>query len=814
MHAPQSTYRLQMNYQFTLDNAKQIVAYLNDLGIHDLYLSPILKSRSQSPHGYDVVDPTQINPELGTCSDLEGLSALLKKQQMGILLDIVPNHMYINSSENIWWNDLLYHGKQSKYSKYFDIFWDEVAAISPYQLVLPFLGQSLQEEVDQKHLIINVNDQHLSLKYYNQTYPLYSETPFIEGDHIQLISKQFYRLEQWSLGNNELQYRRFFDVSELACLRVEDPAVFEETHRQIIDWLNKGVIQGLRIDHIDGLNDPYEYIERLKNHHKESYILAEKILCGDETNRKDWNFQGTTGYDFLNELNSLFINPGSFDTLTNIFNSFTNNTQSIEQIHINSKLTIMNQIMIPEIQRLARYFQKIAHQYSSSVCLQAIKAFVAAFPVYRTYLSKHQTIHPKDEAIIRQALQSARKIAPQIPLNLWTQLQNIFDHPNTSSNDTFIFRLQQITGPIMAKGVEDTALYRFHPLCSMNEVGGELTQDHESLNSFHKRNYARATYWPQTLLATSTHDTKRSEDVRARINVLSEIPEEWETKLQEWHKLNRQENNIEPRHEYLLYQTLIGTWPTTCIPENYCNRITDYMLKAIKEEKLTTSWIHPNIEYENLLVHFIRKILSPKSEFINEMELFVSQICIPGYLNSLAQVLLKCTSPGVPDFYQGSELWIYDLVDPDNRRLVNFIVRKKMLELLKQKPPLESMIQEIDSGLLKMYVMQTCLAVRNKYPKVYQSGSYIPLKVTGNRKQDLIAFIRVYEGQTVITVCGRFFTKNQSWKDTRIILPTKYQATKRYDHIHSKEIINQNDPYIEVSELFQQLPFALLELSK
>ncbi len=811
MSIPQSTYRLQLNYQFPLKQVNEVVSYLNHLGVSTLYLSPILKARTKSSHCYDVVDPTQLNPELGSPTELEHLSSNLHQLRMSILLDIVPNHMCINSSENSWWNDLLVHGKQSAYANYFDVFWEEVSQANPPQLTLPFLGQTLQEEIAQKHLIINDHSKQISLKYHNQFYPI-ANTKQLAGDDIfQLLSKQFYCLKQWKEGNKELQYRRFFDVSELACIRVEDVSVFEATHQKIIEWLNKGTIQGLRVDHIDGLNDPSEYLNRIYDKRKDVYIVVEKILIGNETNRKEWKLQGTTGYDFLNELNQLFIYPDSFEKLTSIFNSFTQNTLPLESIIINSKLQIMSEIMIPETQRLARVFHREAPQFSFETCLEAMKAFIAAFPVYRTYFSKNQKNCAEDISIINSALKGAQNIAPHMTPDIWQTIESSFIHPK---NFEFISVFQKTTGPIMAKGVEDTALYRFYPLCSMNEVGGELSQENDSTEHFHKNNCYRCTHFPQGLLATSTHDTKRSEDVRARINVLSEIPEKWHTKLFEWNNTNNSKLSIEPEHEYLLYQTLVGTWTTTYSIENYSQRIVDYMIKAVKEEKKVTSWINPNIYYENLLMQFIKDLLSSNSIFLTEIDNFVQSIRIPAYYNSLAQVLLKCTSPGVPDLYQGSELWIYDLVDPDNRRLVDFVTRKKMLALLdEKKPSLAQMIHEIDNGLLKMYVTTTCLSLRNKYPDLYRTGNYVPLQVIGPMKEGVVAFLRSANGVTTITATGRFFSKYSSWEHTQIIIPEEYNSNEGYDHIHKKNVNFNKSSKIEVSELFQQLPLVLMELS-
>ena len=786
---PVATYRLQFNKQFRFEDAHDLVPYLHQLGISDLYASPIFKARKGSPHGYDVTDPTCLNPELGTETDFDALVRELRSHKMGLLLDIVPNHMAA-SPENTWWQDLLDKGQESPYASFFDTDW------------LAF------ERVKSK-----ITD-----------------------------------------------HRRFFDIGDLVGIRVEESQVFEAVHSLVLRLIAEGKITGLRIDHIDGLYDPLEYLLRLQHYiaHQTSearkkasfYVVVEKILSDNETLPEEWAVFGTTGYDFANIVNALFVDGNGAQALDEIYSRFTGIEATFDTIVYEKKKQVMCKLFHEEIKALGRYLAYLAQKAgytpppSQVTAKEVLTEVIASMPIYRTY-TRTLEISPRDKVYLENALQEAtqRSSTPNTVMLDFLQQVLLLDFPNTLSQEqkdqwqNFVLRWQQLTGAIMAKGVEDTALYTYNRLISLNEVGGNPSKQGLSINEFHKHNIRKSKHCPHTLNATSTHDTKRSEDVRARINVLSEIPEEWEKMLTRWSERNqlkkRRVNGLpvpEPNTETLLYQTLIGAWPLyQKEARRFKKRLKEYIIKATREAKTYTNWIRPDQQYEDSLIQFIESILqaSKANRFLDDFLQFQSQVAYYGAFNSLAQVLLKITSPGVPDFYQGTELWDFSLVDPDNRRPVNFEERKSLLDNLIQQEArgqqllVQRILESWQDGRVKLYVAYKALNVRRASRDLFEYGDYIPLQVHGEKQEHICAFARIRRENWTLTVVPRLLTKligvgdlpcgQRVWKDNKLLLPN--DAPECWLNVFTEENVRVLDEkkQLALADIFTMFPVALLK---
>lgn len=930
MNIPVAMYRLQLNGNLPFRKATALVDYLHDLGISHCYLSPMLKAKEGSTHGYDIVDHSQLNAEIGTEQEFNSFVTALRKQKMGVICDIVPNHMYIADPLNLWWFDVLENGPSSRYADYFDIDWHPPRLELVNKVLLPLLDQQYGEALENQDLkviyregaffvelprgllptdpstwnlilervekevqqILTEDDQQLlelksiitALSHLPLSTDLAKEKmeerqrekevikrridtmitqckPIAEhiasnlrilngtkGDSRSFdwmesfLKEQPYRLCFWRVANDEINYRRFFDIFEFAGLRTEKSEVFDAIHAFIFDLVNKGLIDGLRIDHIDGLWDPEQYLNDLQQRCKQNslfFVIVEKILLGNEKLIKEWPVQGTVGYDFLNQLNGIFVVQQNKNDMEGIYRNFTGFSQSPLELSYNSKMLILNTSMSSELYVLARYLDRISEHHRSSrdftseSLRAALRDVIACFPVYRSYIHGEGKIHDEDRHYILMAIARAKRFNATTNVSIFDFIQQVLllEHPSGLDEDQkrerkkFVMRFQQLTPPVMGKGLEDTAFYRYYPLASLNEVGADLYGFGRSVDAFHKKNIERLETWPYSVLETSTHDTKRSEDVRARINVLSEIPNEWKDALLRWshrnqpYKINEEDEVIpDANEEYLLYQTLIGTWPLSPA-DNYVNRIQAYMEKAIREAKVNTSWINPNKLHEERVQQFIQKVLSPDSPFISDFKQFVPKIISAGMLNSLSQVLLKLTSPGVPEIYQGSEIWDFSLVDPDNRRPVDFEMRRSLLKGIK-KNSIQQMLQHPEDGQIKLFITRKTLEVRHQLVKLFSHGSYIPLAVEGDKQNHVIAFARLFEKKAVVVVSSRFFIPlmedtipvipANTWKNTRIILPPELAIGQFQNHFSDKEF-SVDKHSIDLEKLFDPLPFALLE---
>ena len=669
-----------------------------------------------------------------------------------------------------------------------------------------------------------------------------------------LLNRQSYRLAFWRVASEEINYRRFFDVNDLAAIRMEDPAVFNYCHHLIFRLVQEGKVQGLRIDHPDGLYYPREYFRKLqarylyhalassaaardggdpggdlerrieKIYREEFpsaapfYVVAEKILDRKESLPEDWNIQGTVGYDFLNVLNGVFIRSDQEKAFDEFYESFIGHDIDLEELIYAKKKFFALVHMASEINMLGFILNTISEQnrlfrdLTLNNLTLAVREVIACFPVYRTYISpEDDSVSKRDEKYIRIAIEKARVRTPALNAEVYDFLCDILllkldAHARPEQrrlHRDFVLRFQQLTAPVMAKGMEDTVFYIDNRFVSLNEVGGDPGHFGHSIPDFHKQNLERAARWPYNLLATSTHDSKRSEDIRMRLDVLSELPDEWKAAVPKWAALNEkhktmQGSTLEPRRntEYFVYQTLIGAWPNEPMSDGeqaaFADRLWEYLRKSAREAKIYTNWTHPNLDYEKALEKFLRGILSPGEDnaFLRMFLPFQKKVAAYGMLNSLSASALKIGSPGVADFYQGNELWTYRLVDPDNRRPVDYRLRAHFLRELQQQVLAGTPQQELASGLMraradgriKLYFLWKLLNLRSQYPELFLDGKYIPLKVEGERTSDLVAFLRIREDQAVIVLGGRFFTElagnaedpvlaPEQWKDTAVFLP-------------------------------------------
>ena len=927
MNRPTATYRIQFNPAFGFRDAKEIVPYLAELGITDLYASPIFEAGKGSLHGYDVVDPNAINSELGTRADLDRLSEALRGRQMGWIQDIVPNHMAY-SYENQMLREVLEIGEASPFFHFFDIDWDHPDAGMKGRLLAPFLGRFYGRCLEDGEIRLTYDTDGLSICYFDRKFPLRIDSylpvfsyhlalfktrlgenhpdfiqflglldllktisssggseeregqiMFIKGllwefyshhseirrfvdSNIQtlngisgeaesfnllddLLCRQLFRLAFWKVGAEEINYRRFFNINGLISMRVEYEEVFDHTHRLVMEMLEKGIFSGLRVDHVDGLYDPATYLRRLREKIPQAYLIVEKILAMDETLPGYWSVQGTTGYDFLNCVNGLFCDRANAKKLSTLYENLTGSKSSYGHLLRETRRLIIRNDMAGDVANLAYRVRNISgrDRHGSDLTLyglgRALTELLAGFPVYRTYT--HQSIvSEEDKQIIRQAVERARSDNPGLLQELaFLERFLLLDFPGYLSDEQrahwiqFTMRFQQYTGALMAKGFEDTMLYVYNRLLSLNEVGSNPGRFGCSLSQFHAFNVKRCKTWPHALSATATHDTKRGEDVRARMNVLSEIPTEWKKNVRSWSRLNKTKKKRvrgmlapDANDEYFLYQTLIGAWPfrETEYPQ-FLERIKTYVVKAAREAKVHTAWLQPDMDYEDAYVSFVESILFPEESnaFLQELKPFQVKVAHYGVFNSLSQTLLKITAPGVPDFYQGTELWDLNLVDPDNRRPVDFGLRVQHLREIRRRIETDvlELIQELltmkEDGRVKLFLIVQALNARKASANIFQKGVYNPLAVVGRFRKHLVAFARRDASAWSVIVVPRFLTVlveygelplgPEVWQDTGVILPEP--APSLWRNMLTGQVLS-GDQTLWAGEIFQHFPVALL----
>jgi (1->4)-alpha-D-glucan 1-alpha-D-glucosylmutase len=672
----------------------------------------------------------------------------------------------------------------------------------------------------------------------------------------ELLNAQSYRLAFWRVAAEEINYRRFFDVNDLAAIRVELPKVFDAVHRLALDLVSTGAVTGLRIDHPDGLYLPREYFEKLQQRcakalgialpqdGRAAYMLAEKILTGSETLRKDWLVHGTTGYDFANQVAQLLVDSSAETAITKTFHRFIGHSMPFGHLLYAKKLQVMKLSLANDVDVLGNMLDRLSEQnrwyrdFTLEALSRAVRETIACFPVYRTYLASGQPVTEEDRQVIERAIVAAKRRNPAMEESIFNFLRDVLlfrfppnlDAKERAAHTHFVLKFQQTTGPIMAKGLEDTVFYIYNRLAALNEVGGEPQQFGLNVDAFHERNLDRQHNWPATLLSTSTHDTKRSEDVRARMAAISEIPELWQRSLQRWRVANRRWKRTindaeapDPNEEYLLYQTLLGAWPIQAsgepervAPREYVDRIQAYMAKALHEAKVNTSWIQPNEEWDAAMRDFIAKILDPslRNKFLPVFIPVAQEIARLGAMNSLTQTLLKLTSPGVPDIYQGNEIWDYSLVDPDNRRPVDYKRRREMLESLAGANP-EELLRTWPDGRIKMFLTQRLLQFRREHLELFQRGEYLPLAPSGTFVECCVSFARSLPGKWIVVIAPRLSSRigfppiGERLRDTAIEFPETLSLAHAHDLFTCRPLQHQRR-HVSLADALSILPFAVI----
>ncbi|HVB97999.1 MAG TPA: malto-oligosyltrehalose synthase [Candidatus Dormibacteraeota bacterium] len=945
-----ATYRIQFSLNFRFADARHLVPYLHELGVSELYASPRFKARRGSSHGYDVIDPQRVNSELGTEREFEELVQRLKDYGMGLLLDIVPNHMAA-SAENPWWTDVLENGRSSPYASFFDIDWEPLPDGGSEPVVLPVLGDLYGRVLENQEITLRLEESGFWFLYGEARFPLDPKTtlPILEwwqakarqslpeehagrlgvqeiiervrqlpgretsgadvaaarragreaireqlwrlfrgepelrrcleetigecngirGDSAsfdrldRLLQAQAYRLAFWKIAAEQINYRRFFDVSDLVGLRVELPAVFAARHATILKLVDDGLVAGLRIDHVDGLYDPRAYLERLTEAcaaraggaNSAPNVIVEKVLGASERLPEEWPVDGTTGYDFLNAVNGLLIDAHGLDLIEAAYTKFTGEAAPFTEVSYQGNRKVIEQLFGRELRRLGRKLRRLAAQdrYGRDVPLAdlvaALADVTACLPVYRTYVASGAA-SARDRAYIVRALDAARErgkddffrryaadflsrvLTLDLPADQEEQRQECL---------SFVMQWQQFSGPVMAKGLEDTALYVHNSLISLNDVGGDPLRIEPPLDqvAFHLFNQERLAHWPRTLNATSTHDTKRSEDVRARIDVLSELAVEWEERAFRWRRWNRSKKRQKtgrevpaPLEEMFLYQTMLGAWPLEGAEvAGLGERLIACTRKAAREAKVYTSWIAPAPEHEEALAEFVERILdtSEENRFLKDFSRFQKRIAFHGALNSLSQLLLKIVSPGIPDFYQGSELWDFSLVDPDNRRPVDFPKRERMLAELAAgehngaEALAEQMLLHWPDGRIKLYLTRKALEFRRAHTELFLEGDYVPLRASGKKNENVCAFARRRGSAWAIAAVPLFTTRlvelnqmplgERTWGASAILLPD--DAPRQWRNAFTGETVRagsaRRKKWLSLKSVLRTLPVALLE---
>ncbi len=972
---------MQLSRDFAFDDARKIVPYLAELGIGDVYASPFFKASPGSTHGYDIVDYGALNPDLGGQPAFDTFADALRRHDVGLVADFVPNHMGIAQGRNVWWLDVLENGQASPYAAFFDVDWRPLKPELRGKVLLPILGDHYGIVLENGELALRFDPAAgtFTVCYYETPLPIappsypgilrrrldaLSETlpaddlqlleyqsiitalerlPGQDARHPELVAErqreqvvakrrlaelvaasaavraavdgavrelngtpgdphsfdaldalldvQTYRLAFWRVAAEEINYRRFFAINELAAVRQEEPAVFDAAHALLLRLVAEGTVTGVRIDHPDGLWDPAGYTRRLQTAAgaaaRESgsegdargvvevrpgfgpddacplYLVVEKILEHGEELPPEWAVHGTTGYDFAAALTGLFVDPAGRKPFDELYARFIGEKTAYPALVYETKHLIMRRALASEVNVLARALNRISEQdrrsrdFTLNSLRDALREVIACFPVYRTYVACEAegaelgegTVSERDRSYVEAAVAQAKRRAPVADPSVFDFVRDVLllRHPAGLTPEQrlercrFAMKLQQLTGPVMAKGVEDTAFYRFNRLLALNEVGADPTRFGTTVAAFHRQNAARRERWPHAMLATSTHDTKRSEDVRARITVLSELPREWRAALTRWSRMNRRHTTkVDGRpapdrnDQYAFYQTLLGAWPTGSMDAAgdaaFVERMDAYLLKAIREAQAHTSWINPNVAYDEATRAFVRAVLDPvgNATFVNDFVTLQRKVAHFGAFNALAQQVLKLTSPGVPDVYQGTETWDLSLVDPDNRRPVDYAKRARLLrDLRRRRDPARlaaELVQSKADGRIKLWVTHRVLACRRERRDLFGAGDYAPIDVRGQAQDHVCAFARRSAEQEVIVAVPRLIATlcrgelsdpvgGAIWGDTGLALPRAADG-QTYRNVFTDEVVRtavgDRGRELRLAEVFATVPVALL----
>lgn len=963
-YVPVSAYRLQFNGKFPFAHAAELLDYFAGLGVDALYCSPYFQAAPGSMHGYDIVDPTRLNAELGPKEDYEKLCSGLEERRMGHILDVVPNHMGIAGNANAWWLDVLENGASSAYAHVFDIDWNPVKPELKGRVLLPVLGELYGKVLEAGELSLAYEDGAFQVRYWEhrfpvdpKTYPLLLEGAFPELEDLlaswrrlparedatpscterrrheketarlrlraaledapalrsrldgllarvngvagraqtfdelhRFLEAQPYRLAYWGAAADEINYRRFFDINALAAVRIEDERVFDAHHAALLALVRAGRLQGLRVDHPDGLYDPPGYFDRLQKRCLRElvlrglgrgdaaavaaaeqaaeaalrdidgapfYVVAEKILDRKEELSKAWSIAGTVGYGALNALNGIFVDRSKESEFDKAYAGFIGHVIDYEQLIYDKKKFFALVNMASEVSTLAHRLDRISEQdrtwrdLTYNHLTLAVREALACFPVYRSYISPGDApISEGDRRAIRTAIGKARGRVPALHPGAFDFLERVLLVAPGAGPDAaaerlyrdFTLRFQQLSGPIMAKGVEDTSFYVFNRLLSLNEVGGDPTRFGWQRSAFHEYFRRRQRDWPAAMVESSTHDTKRSEDVRMRLNVISEIPLEWQARLNEWGELNGAHKTplsgtLEPRRntEYFVYQTLLGVWPNETLDAGgraaLLGRVWEAVLKSSREAKSYTNWSRPDADYEEALRKFTAGVVANEM-FLAAFLPFQEKVAFHGMLNSLSALALKLAAPGVPDTYQGNELWDYCLVDPDNRRRVDFDLRarhlRSLVELEGGGGPTPGMARGLlegwRDGRIKLHLLRSGLRLRRREREVFLKGDYLPLEAEGARQRHVTSFMRRSGPRRVLAAGGRFFTSllpdrslsagGAVWQNTVLVLPDEPECAGPWRDVFTGERVESVQDgrrrVLEVPKLFGVLSAALL----
>jgi (1->4)-alpha-D-glucan 1-alpha-D-glucosylmutase len=807
MTTPRATIRLQFHRGFTFADARSLAGYFAALGVSHIYASPIMTARPGSMHGYDVIDPAHINPELGGEDEFRRLVAELRRRQLGIILDIVPNHMAIGSG-NCWWMDVLSRGRESRYAQYFDIDWQPPNPNLRDKVLLPVLGRPYGDALEAGEITVTRDHDDPSrfvMRYFDHVFPIAADesaAAIAHGDFDPsssrgrdslhaLLQRQHYRLAWWRVANDDINWRRFFDINELAALRIEDDDVFEAVHAKVLRLYAEGLIDGIRVDHIDGLSQPQTYCRKLRDRLSAlenerpaqspsgpAYFVVEKILAHDESLAAQWQTDGTTGYDFMNDVSALLHDETAERPLSNFWHRMSGRPGDFACEELLARRQILERSFSAQRDALVTSLYAMtqsdlrSRDYAREAIRRCLTEILVHFPVYRTY-ARVGHASSSDDAFVAQAVTDAGKTCLPADRSLVTALGGwLSGTPFGSGLDQLqnvaLARFQQLSAPLCAKAVEDTAFYRYGRLISRNDVGFDARQFACSADDFHRKMKQRAATLPHAMLATATHDHKRGEDVRARLAVLSELPHEWTQTVERWIALSEPHRAVVHGERMpstgdliILFETVVGAWPLDLAPDNrsalagYAKRIAAWEQKALREAKLHSDWSEPNEGYERAARDFIAWLFDGPSMLLNDIAAFARRIAPAGAANGLAQTLVKLTAPGVPDVYQGTEYWDLSLVDPDNRSPVDFAVRQKTLAACE----MAALTNHWPDGRIKQFVLAKLLAARSKAPHLFSNGAYLPLEVAGPQAKNVVAFARSFEGRAAVVAFCRFTTK-------------------------------------------------------
>jgi (1->4)-alpha-D-glucan 1-alpha-D-glucosylmutase len=801
---PRATMRLQLHKDFTFAQASSLVPYLVDLGISHVYASPILTARASSMHGYDVVDPTTVNPELGGEPGFRDFVSVLRDAGLGLIVDIVPNHMAVGSTDNPWWTDLLRHGRSSQYADFFDVDWDTRDPDLRGKILAPFLGRFYGEalEAGEFRLAFTANGEPV-IRYFDSEFPVdpnnYSHITECGAESFDpanpdgraqlhaLLEQQHYRLAWWGAAGDEINWRRFFDINGLAGLRIEVPHVFEATHATLFRLYSEGLIDGFRVDHVDGLSDPPGYCRRFRKRLDELapgryvYLVIEKILGSGEVLPNDWGVDGTSGYDFMNEVSAVQHDASSATALEQIWHSLTHRPAHFEDEEVAARQEILQFGFDSQLEAVTVALHLVARadpmtrDISAARIRAGLIALLSHFPVYRGYDAGAKR-SPMDQLAFAKALSAAKGVSPASMHPVLNQLDRWLG--GEPGDQRAVTQFQQLSAPVAAKSVEDTAFYRYGRLLSRNDVGFDAARLGCSVADFHQSCVQRLSTFPDAILATATHDHKRGEDLRARLAVISEIPDDWAAFLRQCQAIPA--DRPDPADEIMLYQMIVGSWPLNLSPSDKAGcqalqqRLAGWQQKALREAKLRTNWTAPNEEYENKANSFLAAVLRPDSAFRPVVQALVDRIAPAGAVNGLAQALLKLTVPGMPDFFQGTEFWDFSLVDPDNRRAVDYDTRRHALTA--HQAPWQAQRSWRD-GRVKQALIRALLDLRRRAPALFARGEYVPVPIAGPMQNNIVGFARLHGNAAMLVTVPRLVHRLLSGADRITIDPRLLRAS-------------------------------------